>query len=473
MSMPSSGVPWVPDSMQQIAVRYLIERNAAGLLLDPGGGKTAITYAAYKILRKRKMARRVLVVCPLKVLQFVWVQERDKWEDFHDITVTRLHSDFGKMEKLADAPADFYIINFDNIQWLMKDDNLARLDCDIVVWDELSKFKNPSTQRIKTVKKFLHLFARRWGLTGSPVPKSYMNLFGEALVLDMGKTFGPYITHFREQYFDPSGYMGYDWTLKDKADKKIQKAIKPVMLRLELPATAGMPKLKHNPIMIDLPPKARAAYDEMEDKMFTQLEEANGRRVFLESLNGAGTSGKCHQIAQGSVYTNAPLYTILHEEKIAALENLIDELQGSPLLVAYQFQHDLEAIMRHLGKTIPYLGRGIDGKAAIKIEQQWNRGELPVLVAQSQAVGHGANLQQAGNHVCWYGLTWDFEIFDQFIRRVWRRGNKHNVVYSHAIMAANTVDQVIWATMHGRDHTQKGFLAALRDYRIQRHEKIV
>jgi len=473
---PPKPQPWHPDPDQRTALKYLVQHYNGGLLLDPGFGKTAITLGAFSVVLKAKKATRMLVIAPKRPMELVWQQELNKWSDFGHLRMVRLHSSYGKMDDLLRQDADIFVINPEGLPWLFKENRWQILGADVLCIDEISKFKHANTQRFKLLKPFLGTFRWRWGLTGSPASKGYLNLWAQAYILDQGRCLGQYITHYRRKYFVPTGYMGYDWQLMDKEKhgrdgaKEIQEAIKPLFLRLDMPATANVPKVKFNEIWVTLPPTARKAYDAMEEDMFVQL----GTSDVAIARNAAAASGKCRQIANGGVYTEGQQVgrvrptMELHDEKTQALLDLLDELQGSPVLVAYQFDHDLERIRKALGQDVPYIGGGVNTKRTVELEGMWNRGELPYLFAQPASISHGANLQNAGNHVAWYGLTWNFEDYDQFNRRVRRRGNTHSTVYVHHIIARGTVEEAVLATLQANDHTQKEIMDALRLYQAGR-----
>lgn len=468
---PPTPQKWVPHNYQKKAVRFLLEHAAAGLLLDPGLGKTSITLAAIKVLKREKMLDRALIVAPLRPAQLVWPAEQRDWQDFNELDMVVLHGDH--KEDLLYEDHTIYVINPEGLPWLMQDGRFKALDADTLVIDELSKFKHTNTQRFKTVKPVLGTFARRWGLTGSPNSNGYLDLFGQAYMLDMGRSLGKYITYYRTTYFFPTGYGGYTWVLKKGADVEIQQRLKPLMLRMDAEDYLSLPPLTDNPIYVDLPPKARKIYDQLEDEMFAQLDA----ETKVTSINAAAASIKCRQVANGRLYYEdwdsklqqfARENAKLHDVKLGAVEELLEELQGSPLLLAYHFNHDLEALQEKFGKDLPYIGGGVSTKRAIQLERMWNAGEIPLLAGQPQSIGHGLNMQKASNNIGWYGLTWDYELYDQFIRRVRRQGNKSSRIFNHLIMARNTMEAGMWQALKDKKHTQQSFLDALNTYRRSR-----
>lgn len=398
----------------------------------------------------------MLLVAPLRVCYLVWPKEIEKWKDFNKMTFQILH---GKdKERNLEKPADIYIINPEGLEWLLQK-NFKKLGFDMLVIDESSKFKAANTKRFKLLKTVLHHFRRRYILTGSPSPNGMMDLFSQIYILDGGAALGRYITHYRNTYFYPSGYGGYEWKLQDGAEKQIQDKIKPLVLRLEAKDYLELPELIENNIWVELPKAARHAYKEMEAELFIALKKGD-----VVAANAAASSMKCRQIANGGVYDEFRAVHHIHMEKAEAVKELIEELQGTPALVAYDFEHDLDRLLKTLGKDTPHIGGGVSPKRSQELERAWNAGELATLLAQPASVAHGLNLQNAGNHVIWHSLTWNFEYYDQFIRRVLRQGSKHKKVFVHHILAENTVDEAILTALKFKDGTQRSLLAGLKDY---------
>lgn len=483
-----SPVPWTPHAYQKKAVKFLLEHAAAALFQDPGLGKTAETLAALKLLKRQGLVEKTLLIAPLRVCYSVWPREIEKWSDFAELRAVVLHGK-DKEERLAED-ADIYIINPEGLEWLLQMTKTVNersgkmkvhvdlkrwreLGFDTLVVDELSKFKHPTTQRFKALKHVLPTFGRRWGLTGSPAANGLMDLFGQCYVLDEGNALGRFISHYRMNYFD-LGYDGFTWKLKPGADQLIYKKLQPLALRMAAVDYLDMPEIIENDIYVDLPPKARAAYDALEDDLIARID----KRVVV-ATNAAAASTKCRQVAAGGVYLDAETDALriprggrewvdLHQAKVDALEELVDELQGEPLLVAYDFGHDLARLQARFGKDLPYIGGGVTGARSAELEQRWNRRELPVLLGHPQAMAHGLNLQAGGHHVCWYTPTWNFELYDQLIRRVHRQGNTSKTVTVHRIIARDTVDEDVIAALRSKHKGQEALFAALKKRRRSR-----
>ena len=453
--------PWRPHAYQKKAVKFMLERACAGLLLSPGLGKTSIVLAVLKILKREKLATKVLIVAPLRVCYSVWPKELDKWSDFKSLSCVILH---GKdKEKNLGKAADIYLINPEGLSWLLARKDFKKLGFDVLVVDESSKFKNAGTLRFKLLRPVLGYFRRRYILTGSPAPNGLLDLFGQVFILDLGAALGRYITHYRREYFYPSGYGGYDWKLQEDGEQRIQEKLKPLTLRLAAEDYLDLPEMVINRIEVTLPPKARVAYDEMEKDLVSFLVDKKSIRNIV-AVNAASASGKCRQIANGGVYDEDGKVHWLHDEKAQAVADIIDELNGTPALVAYEFQHDLERLLKVLGKNTPHIGGGVSAKRSAEIERAWNAGEIPVLIGHPAAMGHGLNLQNAGNHVIWHSLTWNYEYYDQFNRRILRQGSKHKQVFVHHIVAADTIDDAVLGALASKEKTQGDLLDSLKEF---------
>jgi SNF2 family DNA or RNA helicase len=434
----------------------MLENACAGLFLDPGLGKTSITLAALKILKREKLAGKVLIVAPLRVCYSVWPKEAEKWKDFAAYKILLLH---GKdKEKNLVKEADIYLINPEGLSWLFAR-NFKALGFDVLVIDESSKFKATNTQRFKLLRPILPYFRRRYILTGTPAPNGLMDVFGQIFILDLGAALGRFITHYRNTYFYPSGFGGYEWRLQEGAEQRIQEKLKPLTMRLEARDYLELPELIINQIDVELPSAARDVYNEMERDLFTALEKGE-----VVADNAAAASTKCRQMANGGVYGDGRVIHNLHMEKAEAVKDLIEELQGTPALIAYDFEHDLQRLLKALGKDTPHIGGGVSPKRAAEIERAWNAGELPVLLGHPASVAHGLNLQNAGNHIIWHSLTWNFENYDQFNQRVLRQGSRHKKVFVHHIVCRDTIDEAILMSLRSKDKTQKSLLNGLKEY---------
>jgi len=450
--------------------------GAAALLLDPGMGKTSIVLKAFDVLRKTKVARKMLVIAPLRVCQLVWPEEPKAWQEFEHLTVGLLH---GKDKELVLAgDYDIYVINPEGLEWLILGGKGKTFDTrrwrelgfDTLVIDELTKFKHIKGTRAKLLKLVLTTFSRRWGLTGTPAPNGLLDLFGQMYVLDLGNSLGRYITHYRTKYFRAVDPQGWKWVLQAGAAERIYEAIRPLAMRASAEDHLELPTIVPHKIFVDLPPSVRKLYNALENEMIAAIE-AN----VIVAANGASASMKLRQIANGALYASDDIASKvrgerravleLHDEKLKAVQDLVEELNGQPLLLGYEFNHDLDRLIKHFGSTTPYIGAGVSGKRAKEIEDAWNAGDIPLLLGQPASMGHGLNFQKSsGQHVGLFSQFWDLELYLQFILRVCRQGNKANRVFVHHFMARDTVDETIYyvSSLDGaKNKTQGALLTAL------------
>ena len=471
LSFGKKPVPWTPHGYQKKGVLWLLEHGGAGLLLDPGLGKTSISLAAFKILQQEGICNCLLVIAPLRPCYLVWPKEREKWQDFAGLKMEILHGSH-KNEALA-RKADVYVINPDGLPWLLSHPLFKkRFHNQILCVDESSKFRHTHTARFKTLKPYLGIFRRRWILTGSPAPRNLLDLFGQIFILDLGRALGGFITYYRNEFFDPSGYGGYSWKPTKGAEKKIYDKLRPLCLRMDaedyikLPPISGMIGRpgRINMVEVDLPPDAWKAYKQMENLFMARL--ARGE---ITAANAAVATNKCRQIASGGLYyedrtrTGKRRWEDLHDLKTEAVVDLLEELEGQPTLVAYNYDHDLARLRKALGKDVPYIGGGVSPKQSVVLEEAWNNGDLPYLLVNPASVAHGLNLQGAGRAVVWHTLTWNWEEYDQLVRRIWRQGQTQRVFVYH-IVARDTVDLAMVSSLLKKCTTQKHLLNALRGH---------
>ena len=464
--LPPQATPWKPHAYQKAAVKFCVSQGAAGLFLDPGLGKTSIMLATFKVLKARGLVKRMLVVAPLRPAYSVWPGEVARWADFNGLTWSLLHGP--EKDSRVHDKSDIHIINPEGLSWLFgtygkAGPTLRRTGndpwpWDMLVVDESTRFKHTNTNRFKTLRPYLRMFKRRYILTGSPAPNGLMDLFGQVFILDGGAALGGFITHFRSNYFTPTGYGGYEWRLIPGAEKQIYAKLKPLVMRLSAEDYLDLPPLIMNTVSVSLPVKARQVYSQMEEDLFTILEGES-----ITAANAAAATNKCRQVANGGIYhEGGKEWTDIHEAKVEAVQEIVEELSGKPVLIAYEYAHDLSRLQRAFPGA-PHIGGGVAASRFAAIESAWNRGEIPILLAQPQSVAHGLNLQGTAATVIWHSLTWNLEDYQQFIRRVWRQGQKEKVIVHH-IVAKDTVDEAVMLAIAGKDQTQKALLGALSTY---------
>jgi SNF2 family DNA or RNA helicase len=463
-------VKFRPHPYQKRAIQFVIQQACAGLFLDPGLGKTAIMLYAFDLLKREKMVRRMLVVSPLRPMYQTWPAEVKKWDQFNHLKIGILHGPL-KSSVLNDPDVDVHLINPEGLRgWLARTVDDPSEYWDVLTIDESTKFKHTQTEQFRALKPMLEKFGRRYILTGSPAPNGLLDLFGQVYILDLGSSLGRYVTHYRQQYFNQN-YNGFGYEPKYGAEQRIYTKLAPLVLRMaqedymELPPLIGAcgygEPLIHT---VELPLDARKIYDRMEQYMITELQGDT-----VTAANAAAASGKCRQIANGGLYGSHARKDLgdergmydLHEEKINAVEEIIEELQGVPALVAYEYEHDLDRLLKRFPDA-SWIGGGVSAGRFAEIERDWNAGRVPVLLAQPQSVSHGLNLQATRAAVIWHSLTWDLECYEQLIRRVWRQGQKERV-FVHHVIAKDTIDEVILALLQNKDKTQRALLIALKE----------
>jgi SNF2 family DNA or RNA helicase len=449
-----------PHGYQKRGIGFMINNGAAGLFLDPGLGKTFMSYAAYLILKQKHIVNKMLVIAPLRPCYSVWPSEIKLWDELRHLKVAVLHGP--KKEEALRSKADVYVINPEGLDWYFS--SPARPQCEMLVVDESTKFKHHDTERFKTLKDHLPSFKRRYILTGTPAPNGLIDLFGQIYILDLGNALGRFITHYRRAFFENpqtgNPFDKYKWILQKGGEQRIYDKIKHMVIRMEAKDYLELPPLIENVVPLELPDKVRKQYTTMENHLVAMLKD---EKVAV-AASAAAAWNKCRQIANGGIfYEDGEKWEHLHEAKVDAVEEIIEELQGKPALVAYEYRHDLERLQKRFGKDIPHIGGGVPAKRFREIETAWNAGEIPILLAQPQSVAHGLNLQGTAAAVIFHSLTPDLEVDEQFVRRVWRQGQKARVVL-HRIMMKDTVDEAIVALLRSKDRTQGALLRALKLY---------
>jgi len=452
-------VEWAPLPYQEKALAFIIERGAAGLFLNPGRGKTSIMLAAHDLLREHRQVRRTLVICPINPMRTVWPAEVRKWDQFKRYIVTVLHGPHKDVVDLHDPRSSIHVINFDGLKWLAN--RIAReqeFPYDMLIVDESSYLRNTQTQRFKLLKPLLQLFRRRYILTGSPAPNSLLDLFGQFYVMDRGATFGPYITRFREEYFYPSGFGGYDWQLQKDGEERIRAAIAPRVYTMTEEDQEGLPPITYNVIRYEMSAEMKAAYNDLLRNM--RLDFADGSEI--SAANSGIIVQKLQQFTSGAVYKTDDEegdYIELHDERIEVLKEIIEERQGRPTIVVYRYRHELE----RLQKVFPGAPTTNKNKDMVGLLEAWNAGRIPVLLAQIQNLSHGLNMQETEGHIVFFHLTPSNEQHYQLVRRIYRMGQKHHVVV-HYPVAAGTWDERAMQILEGKTKQERDLLTVLRNY---------
>ena len=460
-----------PHQYQTEALEWLIRRtvvetdgdSGAALFLDPGLGKTSITLSWLRLLSEMKLQKAALVVAPLRVIYSVWPQEVQKWDQFQRLQTVLIHGSPTKRLAALSTPAEIYLINPEGISWLLNATKEKELPFDTLIIDESSKFKSWSSARTKALRKMLPRFERRLILTGTPSPNGIEDLFAQVFITDRGSSLGTSITQYRNRYFYRGGYGGYTWTPHQGAEEKIYTKIGDLCLRMSAETYLDLPDLVENDVWIDLPPKAQKQYKQMEKEFFLALEQDHGE---LTPVNAGARYNACKQLANGGVYDSEDKSLIhqIHSAKIEATREIVDELQGKPVLIAFQYRHDLERL-QEAWPALESIDGTTSGTKAERLIQKWNEGDLPLLAVQPQSLSHGINMQSGpGRDVVWIGLNDSLEVYLQLNARLHRQGVTGQVRI-HRILARETVDEAVRDRIESKDQNQKALLKALETYR--------
>lgn len=441
----------------------MLEQPAAGLLLRPGLGKTSVSLAAVSVLGEQKFIRGVLVIAPLRAVYNVWPQEIAKWRDFNHLEAVILHGD--DKDNALRTDAHIYLINPEGMFWLaeyLRKRLPGQWPFDMLIVDESTKFKDSTTKRFRALRPLLNGFKRRYILTGTPAPNGLLNLFGQIYILDQGEALGRFITHYRYRFFIPGGYGGYTWVPTRDAEQRISELIAPLTLQMDSEDYLQLPARVDKIVWVELPPEAQRIYHEIEEEFITLINEEP-----ITAPSAAAAGNKCRQVLNGAIYTNRERmqWIPVHDAKLDALTDLVEELSGQPLLCLYEFLHDKERLMARF----PHAGI-IGGQSMAKDQQviaQFNAGKLPLVLGHPASMGHGLNLQGACADVCWFGLTWDLEHYTQAVDRVWRQGNTAQRVVVHHLCVRNSLDVAVMGTLKDKKRTQTSFTNRLKSLRGQ------
>ena len=441
---------------QRFAAEYIKSHPVAAVLLDMGLGKTSITLTALNdLLFDSFDIHRVLVIAPLRVARNTWSAEIEKWD--HLQMLQYFIAVGTEAERLAalQKKSDIYIINRENVQWLVSESGIP-FDFDMVVVDELSSFKNHQTKRFRALMKARPKVKRIVGLTGTPSSNGLMDLWAEFRLLDMGERLGKFIGQYRTQYFLPdkrNGQVVFSYKPLPGAEEKIYGKISDITISMKATDHLKMPELVNSRYTVYLSEEEMERYGELKKELVLQLPDGD-----ITAANAASLSGKLSQMANGAVYSDAEDVITIHDRKLDALEDIIEAANGKPVLVAYWFRHDLERITERLHKLkIPALRLDTDGSI-----QRWNAGEIPVALIHPASAGHGLNLQAGGSTLVWFGLTWSLELYQQTVARLWRQGQESKTVVVQHIITKGTIDERIMAALSEKDTTQAALIDAVK-----------
>lgn len=447
---------FIPHNYQKYCIDKVVNTEKVGLLLDMGLGKTIITLTAIDELKLNLFEiNKVLVVAPKKVAESTWFREAEKWDHLKLLKFSGVLGSEKKRINALNTPADIYVINRENIPWLV---DYYRNDWpfDMVVIDEFSSFKNHQAKRFKALKLVLGKIKRLVGLTGTPAPNGLKDIWAQIYLLDQGERLGKNITAFRERYFNFYRYGNNpygEYELKQGSDKSIMDRIADICVSMKAEDYLELPDVVDNIISVELDAKARKQYEELEKQMILELNSLEEITV----ANAAALSNKLLQLSNGAVYDEKRNVHEIHRCKIERFMELVEELNGKSALVFYSFKHDLDRMKSALSKS----GLRVRELKTVQDEKDWNSGKIDILLAHPASAAYGLNLQDGGNHVIWFGLNWSLELYQQANKRLHRQGQKEKVIIHH-LVCSDTRDGDVMKALQSKGDIQEELLQSLK-----------
>ena len=465
---------YIPTKHQAHAYEFCMERDRAGLMLGMGLGKTilSLTVVADRMWDEFTV-RRTLVIAPKNVAENVWAQECRKWDHTAGIRCSVITGTAAQRRRALHADAQLYCIGRDNLVWLMDELHGSLEPFDMVILDELSSFKNHRAKRWRAVCKAIQSVPYVLGLTGTPAPNGYLDLWSQIYLLDGGERLGRRIGEYRDRYFKPGAHKGhivYEWRLRVGAKDTIDRKLKDLCLSMSAEDWLSLPPIIYNTIPVSMDKKGRETYEKLKkEKVIPLLREAEEFQELdpfkpedldkmtsaIQGDTAAAIAGKLLQMANGAVYDDQRNVVPVHNAKLDALEEIVDTNPGENLLVFYNYQHDRERIMARFPRA-----REFSGPQDV---EDWNAGRVEMLLCHPASCGHGLNLQQGGHIIVWYGLTWSLELYQQANARLPRPGQTQSVIIHH-IVCSDTLDEGVMGALREKDETQAGLLKALKRY---------
>lgn len=445
---------FIPHDYQKYCIDRIISDSSLGLFLDMGLGKTVITLTAVnELIYNRFEVGKVLVIAPKKVAETTWTNEAQKWEHLHNLRISRVIGTLSQRVRALNTPADVYVINRENVPWLVEyDRNSWRFD--MVVIDELSSFKSSKAQRFRSLCYVRQHIKRLVGLTGTPASNGLTDLWAQIYLLDEGERLGKKITHFRAKYCDCNTHGGHfsTYAMKPGAEESIRAAISDICISMKAEDYLQLPECTVVDVPVYMDKRTEKRYEEFEREMLLQIDENT-----LDAGTAAVLSGKLMQFANGAVYDENKNAVEVHSGKLDTLSELVEGLNGQHALIFYNFRHDLERILHYFEKS-PLVIRELK---TTQDEADWNDGKIDLLLAHPASAGYGLNLQQGGHHVIWFGLNWSLELYEQANKRLHRQGQQERVII-HRLITQNTRDVDVADALAGKQDVQNALLEALK-----------
>lgn len=446
---------FIPWPYQKYCIDRMICDPILGLLLDMGLGKTVITLTAVAELKySRFQVSKVLVIAPKKVAESTWGKEKNKWDHLQLLRISVVLGSAQKRIRALNTPADIYIINRENVQWLV-DYYRNSWPFDMVVIDEFSSFKNHQSQRFKALKSIRPRIKRIVGLTGTPAPNGLIDLWAQVYLLDQGQRLGKNIGGFRQRYFEPdqrSRDRIFSYKPKETTEEVINRLIGDICVSMKADDYLDLPDVMDDIVPVALDPKAAKAYKKLEQEMLLEVDES-----MIDAGSAAVLTNKLLQLCNGAVYDEDRKAVEIHKCKIEALQETVEQLSGKPALVFYNFQHDKQRIHEAFKKS----NLRIRELKTPQDEEDWNNREIDLLLAHPASAAYGLNLQQGGNHVIWFGLNWSLELYQQANKRLHRQGQTEKVIIHHLVVQGGRDEDVMLA-LSDKEATQDSLMESLK-----------
>lgn len=441
---------YVAHNYQNYAKNFILAHKVSALFLDCGLGKTITTLTAINELMYDSFEiSKVLIIAPLRVAQSTWKEEIEKWDHLNLLRYSIAVGDEKERLKALKQNSDIYIINRENVDWLVTKSGID-FNFNMLIIDELSSFKSHTSKRFKSLLKIRPYFERVVGLTGTPSSNGLMDLWAEFRVLDLGERLGRYITHYRNEYFLPdkrNGAVIFSYKPQPNAEERIYRRLADITISMKSTEYLKMPELILNELEINLDEEDQMKYKKFKKEMVMTIQEKE-----IDAINAASLSNKLIQLANGSIYDEAKNFYEIHNKKLDKLEEIIESANGKPVLIAYWFKADKERIEKR------FKVREIKTADDIK---QWNKGMIDLALIHPASAGHGLNLQSGGSTLVWFSLTWSLELYQQTNARLYRQGQKDTVVIHHLI-TKNTIDEDIIKSLKRKDKTQEALMKAVK-----------
>lgn len=439
-----------PHKYQELAEEHIYQHDRCGLFLEMGLGKTVVTLTAVNdLLYNRFDAEKVLVIAPLRVAEDTWSRESAKWDHLQNLRISKILGTPIQRRKALAADADIYVINRENVVWLTEELEKTRQEWffDVVVIDELSSFKNPQAKRFKALRKYITKARRVIGLTGTPAPNGLLDLWSQVYLLDSGERLGKTITGYRDRYFMPdkrNQMMIFSYKPKPEAEKAINEKISDICISMKAEDWLSLPEKMDIIHPVKLSDKEMCDYEKFEREQYIEFMQGE-----VTALTSAALTGKLLQYSNGAMYMADGGYAVIHDRKLDALEDVVESANGNPVLCFYEFRHDLERITERFPDARIL-------KNAKDIED-WNKGEVSLLLAHPAGAGHGLNLQDGGNILVWFGLNWSLELYQQAVARLYRQGQMKSVMNIH-LVTEGTRDELALKSLQNKKEVQDEIL---------------